>query len=134
MSQKSEDSAKSLAAKSQRWRTGMKSRPTHVKVPFWIEKALDPLLHPHESIHDIAFRSFRTKLGPQGWSIVVSDGKNLHGITLNTMGRPSQPEIKRALMQAREELDSALTKKQLIAKPGEFSKLTKKEDKKLGEK
>lgn len=102
-----------------------------MKVPFWIEKALTPLLHPHEEIHDIAFRSFSTKLGPPGWSIVVSDGNNLHGITLNTMGRPSQPEIKRALQAARAELDRAITKNKLAIKPGELNQLAAKAGKKL---
>ena len=111
-----------------------RSRPSHVKACFWIDKELDGQLGPDEKVMDIAFRGFATAHGPSGWGIVIDFGGGVtHGITLPTMARPSRKMVRNGLLTARALIQAGRTDatekalaKRMRPKVGELAELTRK--------
>ena len=104
----------------------MKNKPHHVKVAYWIEKEVKAKLHDNESVVDIAFRSFRTALGPPGWGIMLAikfmGETRTQGLVI-VKAKPTKKDVSDGLSGLRKLLDQITFGSTLTPKPGEISAL-----------
>ena len=133
MTHRYKKSARSSKGRSQKFDTRLpkgtpKPRvPKHYKTAHLIDRVVDEFLHDNESVVDIAFRAWQTKLGPEGWGVIIQiqfmGQTKTAGIVIPPMIKPSAKVIREGLDGLRKVLDSATFESQLKPKPGELAKL-----------
>jgi len=133
MTRASQKYAKSSGGKPQQFGTQLPKGtpkpkvPKHYKTAHLIDKVVDEFLHDNEEVVDIAYRGWQTKMGPEGWGIIIAikfmGEMKTCGIRIPLMIKPSAKIIREGLKGVRKILDSATFESQLAPKPGEMARL-----------
>lgn len=102
--------------------------PIHVRTARTLRREMEKHLdQEHDEIVDIHFRLEASEHGPPGWNVIVKrtllGQSSTHGINFGAVSSPSAKQVGDAARTAVEQLESAVTRSQLVVKPGDTNKV-----------